>query len=125
NFDEPQALEIVEKHPTVLGIHGCKSKNCSQDICIGGLDEPLKQALATQFDNFDFRHTNTGHQFPAQKPSNICNLGTRKMGAQLELRHDFRKNLRNNSKLFEQFISAVRNALAAFSINIVPMDSNQ
>lgn len=87
HFDEPQALAMAETCSIVLGIHGFR--DCTHAIYVGGLDIPLRKALATALTPTGL-HIEAFGRFPAEEPLNICNRGSRGEGAQLELSRDLR-----------------------------------
>ena len=87
-FNEPSCLELLGTAHTVLAVHGCLGE---KTIYMGGLDKPLKDGLAQALAASGFPVQIENHRFPAQDPSNICNQGARKMGAQLEITLDLRQ----------------------------------
>jgi phage replication-related protein YjqB (UPF0714/DUF867 family) len=88
-FHEPKALELVKKSSIVLGIHGCDG---IRKIYVGGLDIQLRQDLAAALKPTRLRITDDGRKFAATHPLNICNLGARRCGAQLEISRDLRRS---------------------------------
>lgn len=87
-FNEPSCMELLSAAHTVLAVHGCLGE---KTIYVGGLDKPLKARLAQALAEAGFPVETENHRFPAQDPSNICNQGARKMGAQLEITPDLRQ----------------------------------
>ena len=53
----------------------------------------------------------TGHGLPGEEPTNICNSGRRKAGAQLELPRTLRDELVVDASLRQTFAAAVRGAI--------------
>ncbi len=104
HFDEPRALEMVQKCSIVLGIHGCKGTGA---IYVGGLDRPLRKALATALKSTGLRVEADRPGFRAENPFNICNRGSRGRGAQLELTWE----LRNSPEWRERIAKIVRRVI--------------
>jgi len=89
HFDEPKALKLVAKCRIVLGIHGCKGRGA---IYVGGGDTPLREDLAAALRATGLRVKAYGHKYSAEEPLNICNRGSRRAGAQLEITRDLRRS---------------------------------
>jgi phage replication-related protein YjqB (UPF0714/DUF867 family) len=58
---------------------------------LGGLNEPLKEAVAQALAKIGFSCLIDGHAFPGRHPYNICNRGRSGEGVQLELSEGLRK----------------------------------
>lgn len=82
-FDEPQCLALLSTCDHVVAIHGCGGQK--HQVLVGGLDEPLKAALADAISRHGIDTQVKGHRFPATDPMNICNSGRRGVGVQIEL----------------------------------------
>lgn len=82
-FDEPRCLALLSKCDHVVAIHGCGGD--AHQVLLGGLDRPLKQAIAQAVVEVGVEVLMDGHQFPAIDHSNICNRGRRGIGAQVEM----------------------------------------
>ncbi|MEJ1962361.1 MAG: poly-gamma-glutamate hydrolase family protein [Gammaproteobacteria bacterium] len=87
-FDHPRCVALVAKNPVTLAVHGCKGES---QIYIGGLDTQLKELLARTLADAGFPTSTEGHKYLGQNPLNICNRGSRGLGAQIELTRDFRE----------------------------------
>jgi phage replication-related protein YjqB (UPF0714/DUF867 family) len=87
-FDEPKCLDIIGQASIVVTVHGCKGPQSR--ICVGGLDDSLKNLLSNSLKNEGFPVFVDCPEFLANHPSNICNLSSRKCGAQLEISPDLR-----------------------------------
>lgn len=90
-FDEPRCLAMVARHDTVITVHGCVG--AGEFVCIGGLHETLKQAIAASLCDSGFDARTEGHNFPARDPDNLCNRGCEGRGVQLELSAGFRRRM--------------------------------
>ena len=82
-FDEPRCLALLSNCDHVVAIHGCGGD--AHQVLLGGLDRPLKQAIAQAVAEVGVEVLMDGHQFPAVDPMNICNRGRRGVGAQVEM----------------------------------------
>ena len=90
-FDEPRCLAMVARHDTVITVHGCVG--AGEFVCVGGLNETLKQAIAASLRDGGFDARTEGHNFPALDPDNLCNRGREGRGVQLELSAGFRRRM--------------------------------
>jgi phage replication-related protein YjqB (UPF0714/DUF867 family) len=86
-FDHPACLAMAGRCDGVLAIHGCVGE---ARIHIGGLDEPLKHALAKDLADAGFAIELDSPRYPGRHRLNICNRGARGRGAQLEITYDLR-----------------------------------
>jgi len=82
-FDEPRCLALLATCDHVVAIHGCGGEK--QQVLVGGLDEPLKAAMADAISGVGIETQVKDHGFPATDPMNICNRGRRGVGVQIEL----------------------------------------
>ena len=82
-FDEPRCLTLLTGCDHVVAIHGCGGD--VQQALVGGLDEPLKVAVARAIADLGIDTQLRGHRFPAIDPKNICNRGRRSVGVQIEM----------------------------------------
>src|SRR3569833_1763711 len=89
HFDEPKALALVAKCSIVLSIHGCEG---IRTIYVGGRDRQLREDLAAALAVTGIRVKAYGHRYSAMQALNICNLGDRRRGAQLEITRDLRRS---------------------------------
>ena len=81
-FDEPSCLELLSTCSFVIAIHGCVGGD--ERVLIGGLDNSLKDKVATELRQLGVNVQNDGHSFQATDPNNICNRGQSNRGVQLE-----------------------------------------
>lgn len=119
NFDEPQALNMVEKSQTVLAIHGEKSEN--KIVYLGGRNQHLQSHIQTTLNDAGYLtefHENPGLQ--GTSFANICNRCASSSGVQLELSKGLRKTLfysltslgrKSNTPELIEFAEAVRQGL--------------
>ena len=82
-FDEPRCLALLAQCDHVIAFHGCDGK--TQQALVGGLDEPLKAAIAQAISAVGIDVRVEDHRFPATDPMNICNRGRRGVGVQIEM----------------------------------------
>jgi phage replication-related protein YjqB (UPF0714/DUF867 family) len=88
NFDHPGCLALAARHAVLLGVHGCKGE--SSQVYVGGLDDELTALLTARLQAAGLPVAPPGHRYPGRNPLNICNRGSRGLGAQLEFTHDLR-----------------------------------
>lgn len=82
-FDEPRCLALLAQCDHVIAFHGCGGE--TQQSLVGGLDKPLKAAIAQAISALGIDTRLEGHRFPATDPMNICNRGRRGVGVQVEM----------------------------------------
>ena len=91
NFDEPSCLSLLRSARTVLTVHGEKSS--SDVLYIGGLDAGTIAEIRSVLEPAGFQvrqHPNVSLR--ALDRRNICNIGTRGEGVQLELSCGLRRS---------------------------------
>lgn len=88
NFDEPSCLNVIKSATVVVAIHGCSGPS---RVCIGGLDSILKGILMDELIAVSLPAAMDCPDFMAAHPMNICNRGSIKAGAQLEISPDLRR----------------------------------
>lgn len=122
-FDEPQGTRLFARSDLVLTIHGVAGMQ--KVAYVGGRDRQTGDAILRALQRVGFRaarHTSVGLQ--GLHVRNICNLGRRRAGVQLELsrglRHDLVATLLNrNAKRanqaslvnLEDFAQAIRSVI--------------
>lgn len=104
NFDEPECLDLLAKHHSVLAIHGCAK--AGERVLVGGLDKSLIADLTDALQVIGIHAESSGHEYTGLHPHNICNRGARAAGAQFELSIAFRRGGR-----VPAFVKAVRGVL--------------
>jgi phage replication-related protein YjqB (UPF0714/DUF867 family) len=118
-FDEPRALEMAARSHTVITMHGCRS--VQPVIYVGGLDERLKSEILRRLRRVGFAAGESPlRRLKGTHPRNICNLGIRGKGVQLEVAGQLRRQWVRGSERgcdphqqphFAQLVAAVRAAL--------------
>ena len=105
-FDHPECIALAARRGVIVSVHGCKG---DARVFVGGLDRDLGEHLARRLSHERFEVVTGGHEYPGRHPSNICNRGSRSMGAQLEITHDLRAEVYRG-----RIAAAVRAAIADF-----------
>jgi phage replication-related protein YjqB (UPF0714/DUF867 family) len=118
-FDEPRAIEMAVRSHTVITIHGCRS--VKPVIYVGGLDEVLKFEMIAGLCRVGFAAGESPlARLKGTHPRNLCNLGLRGKGVQLEVAGQLRRKwVRSGEQgcgpyrtpLFAHFVKALRDAL--------------
>ncbi|HMK87276.1 MAG TPA: poly-gamma-glutamate hydrolase family protein [Steroidobacteraceae bacterium] len=103
-FDHPECVAMAARCELVLSVHGCLGDST---IHVGGLDAAFAGHLATQLSRAGFSVESESRRYPGRHPLNICNRGSRAMGAQLEITFDLRIGRRRAA-----IARAVRSAIA-------------
>ncbi len=112
-FDEPRALEAVEKADIVITVHGqIDQKN--EFVMVGGLHESLRTEIKQQLEAVGFPTRPPTKGLTGTDPMNICNRGKWKQGVQLEVSRKVRELLRTNLELLQVFAEAVRKAIRIY-----------
>ena len=119
NFDEPQAIELVNKVDVVVVVHGC----CGREpvIYIGGNNRSLKERL---FQALDSRNCPVSlpmkGKYTGQEYMNVCNRSLSGRGVQLEFstairRQMFQRLSRNGTLItkpfFDELVVSIQEAL--------------
>jgi len=86
-FDHPDCLGLAARSEVVLAVHGCRGESL---IHVGGLDAELTARLSRHLRAAGFDVDAASEKYPGRHPLNICNRGSREMGAQLEITYDLR-----------------------------------
>jgi phage replication-related protein YjqB (UPF0714/DUF867 family) len=111
-FDHPECLAMVERCAVAIGVHGCIGES---QIYVGGLDTELATLLTLHLTRAGFSATAEGHRYPGRNPLNVCNRGTRRRGAQLELTRDLR-----DAPARARVADVVRGAIADYVGTLTP-----
>jgi len=119
NFDEPQALALMRAADTVLTVHGEEGE--SDVVYLGGRHREVLARIRAELERHGLtvREHSDAH-LQGRHPRNICNIGRRGAGVQLELSRGLRGSFfqsltragraRPTPRLFE-FARRVRAAL--------------
>jgi phage replication-related protein YjqB (UPF0714/DUF867 family) len=109
-FDEPRALQAVEKADIVVTIHG----QIDQDdgfVMVGGLDDSLRSEIIQELGVAGFQTRPPTEGLMGTDPQNICNRGKLNQGVQLEVSRKVRDLLRNDRDRLRVFAEAIRRAI--------------
>jgi phage replication-related protein YjqB (UPF0714/DUF867 family) len=109
-FDEPRALEAVEKADVVITVHGQIDRN-DAFVMIGGLHTRLGSEIKKELETAGFKTRPPTEGLMGTDPMNICNRGKLEQGVQLELSRKIRDLLRNDRDRLRVFAEAVRRAI--------------
>ena len=91
-FDEPRALSLARNSRTVLTIHGCRDAVAA--AFLGGRDEQAKEFMAGALAKAGCRVIrNPRSALQGVHPDNLCNLGRKAKGIQLEISFGLRQRL--------------------------------
>lgn len=119
-FDEPIGIGLAGISQTIVTIHGCREME--EIVYIGGRDKPLKENLTKAITDAGFA-VDESSCFPGISESNICNRSRTGKGVQLEISMGLRRTMfcdisrikrKKTTKVFADFISAVKSALSDF-----------
>lgn len=113
NYDEEQALALVQSSAFVIAIHGCSRKD--QMIYIGGLFDELKEQIGEALDRARIPSVvcDKTSGYGGKRADNICNKGISGKGVQLEIS----RPLRDSPKAWEKIAAAINEALAALNLH--------
>ncbi len=111
-FDEPRALEAVEKADLVITVHGQKDPK-DERVMMGGLHAGLRSEIESRLGPAGFQTRPAPEGLTGRDPLNICNRGRLGQGVQLEVSRKVRDSLRNDTGRLRLFAEAVRGAIGA------------
>lgn len=109
-FDEPRAMDLVQKAEVVITVHGQIDQK-EEFVMIGGLDTQLGSEIKRQLEAVGFQTRTPAEGLSGTDPMNICNRGRSKQGVQLEISRKVRDSLRNDPNRLRLFAEAVRRAI--------------
>jgi len=110
-FDEPRALQAVEKANIIITVHGQIDQR-DEFVMIGGLHDNLRLKIRQQLEAAGFKIRPPTGGLMGTDPMNICNRGKSKQGVQLEISRKVRDLLRTDREKIETFANAVRKAIS-------------
>jgi phage replication-related protein YjqB (UPF0714/DUF867 family) len=119
NFDEPVGLDVVRRARSVIAVHGCGETKSV--VYVGGRDLELRQEISKALEQAGFA-VGQHASLLGKDPLNLSNRGTSGGGVQLEISSGLRRQMfadlsrqgrKTTTPLFEKFVAAVRQALAA------------
>lgn len=109
-FDEPRALQVVEKADVVVTVHGQVNRK-DEFVMIGGLHIPLRFEMERQLEECGFQSRPPAEGLMGTDPRNICNRGKSGQGVQMEVSRKVRDLLAINGDRLHAFAEAVRRAI--------------
>ena len=109
-FDEPRALNVVEKADVVITVHGQMDQD-DEFVMTGGLHTDLRLEIERQLQAARFQTRLPTDGLMGTDPLNICNRGRRRQGVQLEASRKVRDLLRSDADRLRVFANAVRRAI--------------
>jgi phage replication-related protein YjqB (UPF0714/DUF867 family) len=119
HYDEPRALEAVDKADIVITIHGQVDQK-DEFVMVGGLHTRLCSDIKRQLEASGFRTRPPTKGLSGTDPRNICNQGISKGGVQLEISRKVRDSLRTTPDRLQTFADAVRRAIKQYTIVEAP-----
>jgi phage replication-related protein YjqB (UPF0714/DUF867 family) len=112
-FDEPRALEVVEKADIVVTVHGQLDQK-EEFVMVGGLDDGLRSEIRRQLETAGFQTRPPSEGLMGTDPMNICNRGRSRQGVQLEISRKVRDVLRTDQDKLHTFATAVRKGIRLY-----------
>jgi phage replication-related protein YjqB (UPF0714/DUF867 family) len=112
-FDEPRALQTVEKTDIVVTVHGQVDRK-EEFVMVGGLDDGLRSEIQRQLEAAGFQTRPPTEGLMGTDPMNICNRGRLRRGVQLEISRRVRDVLRTNQDQLQTFSDAVRKGIRLY-----------
>ena len=109
-FDEPYALQAVQKAEVVITVHGQIDQN-EEFVMIGGLHEGLQSDIIRELERAGFQTRVPTEGLMGTDPQNICNRGKLRQGVQLEVSRKVRDSLKNDRDRLRIFADSVRRAI--------------
>jgi phage replication-related protein YjqB (UPF0714/DUF867 family) len=121
HFDEPQCLDLVQKHQHALSIHGFSASPSDPEIYLGGTHQLFIQHVLHSLQNNGYQAQVNTQKFAATDPRNICNRTRSGMGLQIEIAGSLRQRFFANyytrlgrntiTPNFTHFVQTIRQAL--------------
>lgn len=112
-FDEPRALQAVEKADIVITVHG-QIEQKEEFVMVGGLHDLLRSRVNEQLEAAGFKTRPPTEGLLGTDRMNICNRGKLKQGIQLEISRKVRDVLRANQDPLQTFANAVRKGIRIY-----------
>ncbi|NNM06739.1 MAG: poly-gamma-glutamate hydrolase family protein [Gemmatimonadetes bacterium] len=109
-FDEPLALEAASAALWVLAIHGERDSS-REFVMVGGLWGEFRERMVEGLKNAGIDVVEPREGLGGVNPRNICNLGSSRVGGQLELSEGLRQSLRRSPTQLFSFAGLVRSVL--------------
>ena len=112
-FDEPRALQVVQKADVVVTIHGQIDQK-EKFVMVGGLNDSLRSEITRELEGAGFQTRVPTERLMGTDSQNICNRGKLRRGVQLEVSRKVRDLLKTNLELLQVFAEAVRKAIQIY-----------
>jgi phage replication-related protein YjqB (UPF0714/DUF867 family) len=112
-FDEPRALQVVQKADVVITIHGQIDQK-EEFVMVGGLNDSLRSEITRELEGVGFQTRVPTERLMGTDSQNICNRGKLRQGVQLEVSRKVRDLLKTNLELLRVFAEAVRKAIQIY-----------
>ncbi len=112
-FDEPRALQVVQKADVVITIHGQIDQK-EEFVMVGGLNDSLRSEITRELEGAGFQIRVPTERLMGTDSQNICNRGKLRQGVQLEVSRKVRDLLKTNLELLRVFAEAVRKAIQIY-----------
>ena len=112
-FDEPRALQVVQKADVVITIHGQIDQK-EEFVMVGGLNDSLRSEITRELEGAGFQTRVPTEGLMGTDSQNICNRGKLRRGVQLEVSRKVRDLLKTNLELLQVFAEAVRKAIQIY-----------
>jgi phage replication-related protein YjqB (UPF0714/DUF867 family) len=112
-FDEPRALQVVQKADVVISIHGQIDQK-EEFVMVGGLNDSLRSEITRELEGAGFQTRVPTERLMGTDSQNICNRGKLRRGVQLEVSRKVRDLLKTNLELLQVFAEAVRKAIQIY-----------
>ncbi|MEI7848864.1 MAG: poly-gamma-glutamate hydrolase family protein [Chloroflexota bacterium] len=123
HFDEPQCLDLVQKHQHALSIHGFTANPSDPEIYLGGTHQLFIQHMLQSLQTNGYLAQVNTQKFGATDPRNICNRTQNGMGLQIEIAGGLRQRFFSNyfthigrktiTPHFTHFVQIIRQTLEA------------
>ncbi|KUF19012.1 poly-gamma-glutamate hydrolase family protein [Streptomyces silvensis] len=132
-FDEPRALDLARRATRIVSWHGSAGPPGEAVTYVGGLDSELGPLIRARLAEAGFRCDDPPDDLGGMNPGNICNIGLRAAGVQLEMSRTqrqqfFTPDLRrstiedpaNRTAAFYAYVEAVNQGIADLSLPVGP-----
>lgn len=109
-FDEPQGIDVARSAQLVVTFHG--QAGDKHFVNVGGLADQLGVSLISQLNAAGFfASQHNDKRLQGRNKNNICNLGIKGQGLQLEISRGLRKSLTTDKHAMACFSAVIRSAL--------------
>jgi phage replication-related protein YjqB (UPF0714/DUF867 family) len=112
-FDEPRALQVVQKADVVITIHGQIDQK-EEFVMVGGLNDSLRSEITRELEGAGFQTRVPTERLMGTDSQNICNRGKLRRGVQLEVSRKVRDLLRTDENELQKFASVIRKAIRIY-----------